>query len=173
MQHVCEVIATALTGLAALLLTGGTTAHSRFGVPVPMVDEEPTPLISMQSSGAMVLRMAQLIVVDEATMGRREMYFLIDNLLRDVMRSEDEALGSVPFGGKVILLSGDFRQLTPVVPKVGKGGVLQKTLKRCDLWRYFQVLTLTTNMWVALLVSDPEAARRLAAFAQCADFLMS
>lgn len=146
-------------------MPGGTTAHSRFGVPVPLPDGEARSSISVQSARAKVLRDAALIVVDEATMGRKEMYDLIDVLLRDVMRVTAPELADVPFGGKVILLCGDFRQLCPVVLHAGRAGVLAKTLKQSHLWSEFTLLKMTVNMRVQRLLST-ERGERLAKFAQ-------
>ena len=155
-----------MTGIAALLLTGGTTAHSRFGVPVPLLDDEPRSNIPLHSARAEVLRQAALIVVDEATMGQRELFELVDVLLRDIMRSVDEALADVPFGGKVLVLSGDFRQLAPVIRRAGRGQLQLKTLKMSELWQYFNVLKMTTNMRVQRLAKeDPVAAAVLDHFA--------
>lgn len=146
-------VATAMTGIASLLLTGGTTAHSRFGIPVPFTDDNATSNITMQQARAVVLREAALIVVDEATMGQKEMFELLDTLLRDVMRSVDERLMDVPFGGKVLVLSGDFRQLAPIIQKASKGEIVSRTLKKSDLWEHFRLLKLTTNMRVLSIPS--------------------
>ena len=66
----------------------------------------------------------------------------LDRTLRDVM--EDEC----PFGGKTIVLSGDFRQCLPVVPGASWAGIVDKCLNRSVLWHHFKVLRLTENMRV-------------------------
>lgn len=166
-RNAVVVIATALTGIAATLLPGGTTAHSRFGVPVPMSDDVPTSNIPLHSERAAVLRDAQLIVIDEATMGLREMYELIDRLLKDIMRGVDAALEEVPFGGKTVVLAGDFRQLAPVVRHAGRPAVRSKTLRQSTLWEHFRVLKMVQNMRVArLMLHNRTAARLLEQFAK-------
>ena len=51
----CHIaVATAMTGIAALLLDEGTTAHSRFGVPLQL-DNDPISGLSMQCDCAKVL----------------------------------------------------------------------------------------------------------------------
>lgn len=57
-----------------------------------------------------VLQDAALIVMDEATMGEGLLYQCFDDLLKDIMGHEIPALSNVPFGGKLMVLSGDFRQ---------------------------------------------------------------
>ena len=43
---------------------------------------------------------------------------IIDRLLRDVCDENDKRK---PFGGKTILLCGDFRQILPVIPHESRG----------------------------------------------------
>ena len=49
------------------------------------------------------------IIWDEAPMSPKLALEAIDDLLRDLMQSDD------PFGGKQMILGGDFRQIPPVV----------------------------------------------------------
>lgn len=60
------------------------------------------------------------------------------------------------FGGAMILLSGDFRQTLPVIPKSTAADELNACLKSSSLWRHVKKLKLTTNMRVALQ-NDPSA----------------
>ncbi|KAF2885970.1 hypothetical protein ILUMI_20203, partial [Ignelater luminosus] len=55
------------------------------------------------------------------------------------------------FGGAMILLSGDFRQTLPVIPRSTAADEINACLKSSNLWRYVKKLQLTTNMRVALL----------------------
>ena len=50
------------------------------------------------------------------------------------------------FGGKVMLLGGDFRQVLPVVPRATETVVIDTCLKRSILWQHFQQIKLTQNM---------------------------
>jgi hypothetical protein len=54
------------------------------------------------------------------------------------------------FGGAMILLSGDFRQILPVIPKFTAADVINACVKSSFLWWYVKKLKLTTNMRVAL-----------------------
>ncbi|XP_065321412.1 ATP-dependent DNA helicase pif1-like [Gordionus sp. m RMFG-2023] len=51
-----------------------------------------------------------------------------------------------PFGGKVILLGGDFRQTLPVIPNSSKAYIIESCLKSSDLWVYFKVIHLNENI---------------------------
>ena len=63
------------------------------------------------SADAEVLRQASLIIIDEITTLPKHGLCCIDKLLREVMRNEK------PFGGKVFVVGGDFRQTLPVVTR--------------------------------------------------------
>lgn len=147
-----------MTGIASLLLRGGTTVHSRFGVPLRFDDDkEPRSSIKLQEDRANVLRDASLVVIDEATMGEGRVFALIDAFFRDCMSVNDASLADVPFGGKVVLLSGDFRQLPPVVPRGGRAGTVNAALQSHSLWASFQLLRMTRNMRVERLLREGDA----------------
>ncbi|KAF2361608.1 DNA helicase Pif1-like [Trinorchestia longiramus] len=71
---------------------------------------------------------------------RRKYGQVIDRCLPDIT-SNDET-----FGGKTILLEGDFRQILPVVPHAPPVAVLDVCLKRSHQWPCFEQLKLTTNV---------------------------
>lgn len=60
------------------------------------------------------------------------------------------------FGGAMILLSGDFRQTLPVIPKSTAADAVNASLKSSSLWRFVKKLQLNTNMRVSLQ-NDPTA----------------
>ncbi|XP_049397447.1 uncharacterized protein LOC125861631 [Solanum stenotomum] len=103
-------LATASSSVAASLLPGGRTAHSRFKIPID-VNENFTCNISKQSSLASLIRNARLIVWDEISMAKKKMVEAFDLLLRDLMET------NTLFGGKIVVFSGDFRQTLPVLSK--------------------------------------------------------
>ncbi|XP_073156638.1 uncharacterized protein [Henckelia pumila] len=79
-------LATATSGVAASLLPGGRTLHSRFKIPLDENDSKPCS-ISKQSTIAHLIRLAQLIIWDEATMAKRSIIEKFDEMLRDIMNS--------------------------------------------------------------------------------------
>ena len=95
-----------------------------------------------QSTLAELIKMSKLLMIDEATMLHRYHLEALDRTLRDIL--EDER----PFGGKTIVLSGDFRQCLPVVPGASRAGTVDTCINRSFLWRHFEVLRLTQNMRV-------------------------
>ncbi|KAG7951593.1 hypothetical protein I3843_12G015700 [Carya illinoinensis] len=100
-------LATASSGVAASILPGGRTAHSRFKLPLD-TDERNTCCVSKQSALANLLRAAKLIIWDEAPMTRKQHIEVLDKMLRDINNSD------VTFGAKVVVFCGDFRQVLPV-----------------------------------------------------------
>jgi hypothetical protein len=153
-------LAAATSGVAALLLAGGTTAHSRFGIPLR---HGGTSALVMEGDAAAVIRRARLIAWDEAPMAHRDTFRVLDALLRDVMHSVDPAYEGVPFGGKTVVLSGDWRQVLPVVRRGTRAAIVNACLKRSPLWRHFRVMTLRTNMRVRA-VPTPEGRAAVEAF---------
>ena len=138
----CVALAMATTGIAANLLDGGRTYHSRMKAPLD-VNEQSMLAISAQSSLAQLIRMAKLLMIDEATMLDRYHLEALDRTLRDLM-----ATPTKPFGGKVLLLAGDFRQCLPVVPGETRAGTVRHCINKSLLWQNFEVMTLNENMRV-------------------------
>ena len=141
-------LAVGATGIAANLLLLGRTFHSRFKVPLNITNESVCS-INAQSTLADLIRMAKVIVWDEAPMSHKFQMEALDRTLRDLTCSD------IPFGGKVIVLSGDFRQCLPVIPHANRAEVVNAALNRSYLWNSFKVLPLKENMRV-LLSKDPD-----------------
>ena len=96
-------------------MPGGRTAHSRFKIPLSC-DDGASCTFTKQSGTAKLLRMASLILWDEATMTKRQAVEALDNSMRDITGRRDR-----PFGGKAVVFGGDFRQVLPVVRRGSRG----------------------------------------------------
>ena len=81
-----------------------------------------------------------LFIVDEASMIPLHALHAIDNLLRDLTGEK------IPFGGKIFVLGGDFRQVLPVVPHGSRTIIVENCLKRSPLWKNFKIIKLNENM---------------------------
>nr|VDC90603.1 unnamed protein product [Brassica rapa] len=99
------VLNTASSGIAALLLEGGRTAHSRFGIPIDADEFSTCKKMEPGSDRADIVKVAKLIVWDEAPMMSRHCFETLDRTMRDIIRSCEDK----PFGGKVVVFGGDFR----------------------------------------------------------------
>ena len=71
----------------------------------------------------------------------------ISEMLCDLSISANNKI--LPFGGKVVIIGGDWKQLLPVVPGADWKGQLDASIKNSDLFKNsFKTLRLTINMRV-------------------------
>ncbi len=97
----------ASSGIATLLLDGGRTSHSAFRIPID-TDRDLICSITVNSNTTKVIRIARLIVWDEAPAQHRHSAEAVDRTFRDILQRPD-----IPFGEKVVVFGGDFRQCPP------------------------------------------------------------
>ena len=127
-----KTVVVAPTGVAAIN-AGGSTIHSMFGLPtrafVP-TNESVDPNVA---NNAVMIRehfhynkvkrdifqSLELLVIDEISMVRADLFDAIDHALRFARSS------SKPFGGVQLLLIGDLMQLPPVVTEIERGLIFQ------------------------------------------------
>ncbi|KAI5449084.1 hypothetical protein NCC49_005354 [Naganishia albida] len=112
-------LAVASSGIAALLLQGGRTTHSKFKIPLK-VNAETTLSISKQSDLAGLLRQTALIIWDEAPMQHRHCAEAVSRCLKDLRDDARE------FGGVTMHMDA--------------------TLQNAPFWRNVEQLRLTENM---------------------------
>ena len=104
------VLLTATSDMEASNMLTCWTAHSRFNIPIEC-SQSVICNIGKHTSLAVVIKEESLIIWDEATMAQRENIKSLDLLLRGL------CFPNVPFGGKVVVLGGDFCQTIPIVQK--------------------------------------------------------
>ena len=78
-------------------------------------DDTSTLRIPAQSDLAKLVKMAKVLVIDEATMLDNRQLVAMDRTLQDVMICQE------PFGGKIVVLAGDMRQCLVVCAWCFKG----------------------------------------------------
>jgi ATP-dependent DNA helicase PIF1 len=66
-----------------------------------------------------LIQKAKLIIWDEAPMMHNHCFEAVDWTLKNILKSVDKKNKNIPFGGKVVVLGGDFKLLT-VIPKSTK-----------------------------------------------------
>ena len=118
-------------------LDGGTTAHSRFRIPI---HEDSVCGLSIHSDEAQYIKQAKIIIWDEAPMCNRYCFESVDRFLRDLMNNNK------PFGGKKFLIGGDFRQCLPVVLRGNRADIVNSSLRSSHLWQHVQRFRLKANM---------------------------
>ncbi|XP_071727472.1 uncharacterized protein [Rutidosis leptorrhynchoides] len=126
------VINVASSGIAALLLTGGRTAHSQFAIPINVL-EDSFCKTQPDSDLAALLNQAKLIIWDEAPMMHRHCFEAFDRTMRDIIKVEGMDYSSLPFGGKVVVFGGDFRQILPVIQRGTRAKIVDASLHSSHL----------------------------------------
>ncbi|RWS01969.1 ATP-dependent DNA helicase PIF7-like protein, partial [Leptotrombidium deliense] len=91
----------AWTGIAAILLPCGRTAHKSFQLPLKINN---CSTLYWNGKTKRAIRDTDVFIWDEASMIPGAALESIDIALRDICESD------IPFGGKMFLLGGDFRQ---------------------------------------------------------------
>ena len=123
------------SGITALLLPGGHIAHSRFKIPLNLHEGSSCP-ISQQSQLSKLIQKLELIIWDEAPMMHRHAFEAMDRTFRDVMKFKFQNSSEVVFGGRTVVLGGDFRQILPVVKKGGREVIALSGLQRSSIWSH-------------------------------------
>ncbi|XP_071932938.1 uncharacterized protein [Coffea arabica] len=134
-------LATATSGIAASILPGGRTAHSRFKIPL-YDDDSKSCHVGKQTTIAQLIRDAKLIIWDEASMAKRKSIERFDEMMRDITSRD------LLFGGKTVVFEGDFRQTLPVVTKGNKEDIISASLVMSPIWQQLTKLRLKENMRV-------------------------
>ena len=138
----CIVLAMATTGIAAQLLNLGRTFHSRLKAPLHP-NENSTLNITKQSQLSKLVQKAKVLLIDEVTMLHKFQLEALDRTLRDLTGKENS-----PFGGKIIILAGDYRQCLPVCPGSNRAQIVKNIINASHLWDHFKVFKLSQNMRV-------------------------
>lgn len=167
-SHGLIILPTAIAAFAAQLYRGGRTTHSTFKViavlptsvefmlidayiqvPVNSNNEFLKSPINANDTRAELIREAAVILIDETPMGNRAVFSCVDEVCRLVMGND------LPFGGKIVILLGDFRQTCPVIRGGSRAQVIDASIKSSPLWNIFQIRHLTIPIRNA---EDPDFA---------------
>ncbi|KAL0385786.1 UNVERIFIED_CONTAM: ATP-dependent DNA helicase PIF1 [Sesamum radiatum] len=104
------VLSVASSGIAALLLLGGRTSHSRFKIPFDLDESSRCP-ININSDLAQLIQATSLIIWDEAPMMHRHGFEAVNKTLKDLLKGAENFSANKPFCGKLCVLGGDFKQI--------------------------------------------------------------
>lgn len=133
------VLVIASSGIVATLLPGGRIAHSQFKIPTN-VEANPFCSISKQYDLAKLNKETTKIIWDETPMTNRYALEALDHSLKDILDCD------VPFGGKVMVLGGNFCQVHLIVQKCTKTQMIFACIVKSPLWTITKVLHLQQNM---------------------------
>lgn len=98
------------TGIAAVNI-GGSTIHSFLRFAPGPISEESIESIGNKKHRELI-RSVEVILIDEISMVRSDLFWDVDYRLRQISQGRNKKL---PFGGKQVILAGDFYQLSPVI----------------------------------------------------------
>ncbi|KAE8244021.1 hypothetical protein A4X13_0g6849 [Tilletia indica] len=143
-------LAVAASGIAALMLDGGRTAHNRFKIPF-LLDGNSVCAVRAQSGDAQLLRQTSLVVWDEAPMQHRHCFEAVDRLFRDLHQND------LPFGGVMFVFSGDWHQTLPIIKNATAGETVSACFHQSALWQHVTVLHLTQNLRLLRTVAEMPA----------------
>lgn len=153
----CAIVAP--TGIAALNV-GGQTIHSFFMLPPGLLNLDTLEDIPWARKKE-IIRQTNCIIIDEISMVRSDMFTAIDLRLRQCAKGPNKRK---PFGGKQIIVCGDFFQLPPVVSSAVEDEWLKENLGgeysfQTKLWNdaRFEVIFLKT----AFRQNDPKFLKML------------
>ncbi|XP_076911318.1 ATP-dependent DNA helicase PIF1-like [Bidens hawaiensis] len=139
------VFSVASSGIASLLLEGGRTAHSRFLIPKNLT-EDSTCSIKRNLDICKLINKTDLIIWDEAPMIHKHAFKALYRTVKDVLKDGNCSNCQHPFGDKVIVFGGDFRQILPVVQNGSHSDIVNASLSSSHIWTQCKVLRLTKNM---------------------------
>eukprot|EP00854_Cymbomonas_tetramitiformis_P001792 gene1792-2460_t len=132
LNHDKICFASATTALAAQLYHQGETVHALGKLNVTKVNEEIIESMLQDDDPRFeLLQRARIIVIDEAP-----------SLLRANLEAFVQLLQRCGFEG-VLILSGDFRQIAPVVRGGGRADVVNASPRCSPLWAHVEVHHLT------------------------------
>ena len=120
-------VGVASSGIAANLLIEGRTAHSTLKLPIPVYSDSVCNFGPLDPKGQ-IIRSAKVILWDEAPMMSRRNLEAFDRTAQDIMNNDQN------FGGKLMLLGGDFRQILPLVRRGRRPDIVNECLSKSHLW---------------------------------------
>ena len=102
-----QLVCLAPTGMAAMNI-GGETIHRFFNLPIAVFNPN-NIYFNISAKQAEILQSVEVILIDEVSMLRSDVFMMMDSILRLTNNCDS------PFGGKQLIVVGDFCQLPPVV----------------------------------------------------------
>jgi hypothetical protein len=147
-------LAVSSSGIVALLLSGGRMAHSYLKIPIAL-DRTSFCCIHKQDDLAALIHQTKLIFWDEVPMTNKLAFEVVDRTLHDLTDRNE------PFGDIVFVMSGDFRQVLPVIPRGSHANIVFASIKNSYLWESVEVFRLSKNMWAGdAVVVHPDLGNR-------------
>ena len=125
------VVNVATTGIAALQLPHGSTAHTQFKIPLDDIDNL-TCTLGLQTDKALAITTASLVQWDEWPSCKRTAWEAVLRLFQALQKQHREIY--VP---KVFVCYGDFRQIPLVIRGGSREAVVRMSVRQSPSWHRF------------------------------------
>uniref|UniRef100_A0A914DXX8 ATP-dependent DNA helicase n=1 Tax=Acrobeloides nanus TaxID=290746 RepID=A0A914DXX8_9BILA len=114
--------------------------HKAMGLPVPLTKDSNSN-VKVQSKKGKQLGANDVFIIDEAPMMPKYVLDIFDRKMREITQVEE------PFGGKIVILGGDFRQCLPIKRYANRSELVNLSIRESRLWNknYFEVFKLRQN----------------------------
>jgi hypothetical protein len=99
-------------------------------------------------------------------MTHRWCFEALDKTMCDILSEHTPSNVLLSFGGKTVVLGGDFRQILPVVRKGSRSSIVNASITNSNLWRHIVLLRLRTNMHLFYPSLQVDARNELDMFAR-------
>ncbi|PIN09959.1 DNA helicase PIF1/RRM3 [Handroanthus impetiginosus] len=121
-------------------------AVASFKIPM-FIDDKSTCSINHDSPLADLICKALLIVWDESPMQHRHLFETVDRTFKAIMKFQNPDVEHKIFGGKTMLLGGDFRQILLVIANGGRSDIVATSINKSpEIWDHCKVFLLSINM---------------------------
>jgi hypothetical protein len=113
-----------------------------------------------------LIELTSLVIWDEALMANKKCFEALDRTLRDIEKAKNPEAANIPFGGKVVVLGGDLRQILPVVEGGSKQDIINATIINSRLWTHVEILSLNQNMRLICTEASPSEQQEVSNFSR-------
>ncbi len=129
----------ASSGFTTLLFLGRQTAHSYLKISI-VLNRMSLCCIHKHDDLVELIHQMKLILWDEALMTNKFAFEVVDRTLRDLTDRNE------PFGDIIFVMSRDFRQVLPVIPRGSHADIDSTSIKKSYLWEFIEVFHLSKNI---------------------------
>jgi hypothetical protein len=91
----------------------------------------------------MSIKSIEVLIWDEINLASKSAFEAVGRLFKDLYNNNE------PFGGKIVIVSGDFRQMLSVLRHGNRIQIIENCVKKSNSWKYFQCISLTENKRVS------------------------
>ena len=137
------VLPVSSSGIAATLLTEGETLHSRFQIPIDVDKNTPITFKNKNYFTNLILK-TFIIIYDECLMHKKECLIYLNRLLKEICHVNEK------YACKTIFLSGDYRQILPIIQYGSRYQQISACLHNLSHWNkecmYFGTLNINERI---------------------------